>query len=299
MAHASSQTMERLLPAFVRTPVPVDAAAAAIERAVLGRKARTWAPRYVGAALAAARLDAAARRAARHALPPPPPSRSGRPGRKPARRTRRSASPAPARDARGVAAMSFAAAQPPAGDGAALADIALVGGIISAATVAVARGHRRLPPRRRAARAPARRRRARDVRQDPRLGGDPRPAGDRRRRARRSWARSGTSASTSTRAATTGRSGRPRTTRSWSASCGVYLLGVLAVGLAPTTARGRQPRVAPSVRGLGPRAGRRAADPGRRRLRDARLPARRPLAPHLRPGRDAVGADAHDVLRRR
>lgn len=53
MDRASSQTMERLLPAFVRTPVPVDAAAAAVERAVAGRRARTWAPRYVGAALAA------------------------------------------------------------------------------------------------------------------------------------------------------------------------------------------------------------------------------------------------------
>ncbi len=51
MAHQSSQTMERLLPAFVRKPVPVSAAADAIERAVLKRAARTWAPRYVGAAL--------------------------------------------------------------------------------------------------------------------------------------------------------------------------------------------------------------------------------------------------------
>ena len=52
MSHASSQTMERLIPAFVRKPVPVSAAADAIERAVLKRAARTWAPRYVGAALA-------------------------------------------------------------------------------------------------------------------------------------------------------------------------------------------------------------------------------------------------------
>ena len=52
LEHPSSQTMERLMPAFVRRPVPVSAAGAAIERGVLGRKARVWAPRYVGGALA-------------------------------------------------------------------------------------------------------------------------------------------------------------------------------------------------------------------------------------------------------
>lgn len=52
MDHPASQIMERMLPGFVRRPVPVSAAADAIERAVLGRKSRVWAPRYVGGALA-------------------------------------------------------------------------------------------------------------------------------------------------------------------------------------------------------------------------------------------------------
>jgi NAD(P)-dependent dehydrogenase (short-subunit alcohol dehydrogenase family) len=52
MDHPTSKTMEGLLPAFVRTPVPVDAAADAIVRGVEKRSARVWAPRYVGPALA-------------------------------------------------------------------------------------------------------------------------------------------------------------------------------------------------------------------------------------------------------
>jgi hypothetical protein len=40
------------MPSFVRKAVPVGAAAGAIERGVLGRRARVWAPRYVGGALA-------------------------------------------------------------------------------------------------------------------------------------------------------------------------------------------------------------------------------------------------------
>lgn len=52
MDHPSSQTMDRLLPAFIRKPVHVSAAVDAIEEGVLKRKARVWAPRYVGGALA-------------------------------------------------------------------------------------------------------------------------------------------------------------------------------------------------------------------------------------------------------
>jgi NAD(P)-dependent dehydrogenase (short-subunit alcohol dehydrogenase family) len=52
MDHPSSKAMEPLMPAFVRRTVSVDVAAAAIERAVAGRRARVWAPRYVGGALA-------------------------------------------------------------------------------------------------------------------------------------------------------------------------------------------------------------------------------------------------------
>lgn len=51
MHHESSQAMEKLMPFFVRRHVSVEVAADAIERAVLGRKAKTWAPRYVGGAL--------------------------------------------------------------------------------------------------------------------------------------------------------------------------------------------------------------------------------------------------------
>jgi NAD(P)-dependent dehydrogenase (short-subunit alcohol dehydrogenase family) len=52
MDHPSSRTMDRLLPAFVRKPVPVAVAVDAIEEGVLKRKSRVWAPRYVGGALA-------------------------------------------------------------------------------------------------------------------------------------------------------------------------------------------------------------------------------------------------------
>jgi len=50
-AHPSTEVMQPLMPAFVRKPVSVGKAVDAIERAVLGRKARVWAPRYVGSAL--------------------------------------------------------------------------------------------------------------------------------------------------------------------------------------------------------------------------------------------------------
>jgi NAD(P)-dependent dehydrogenase (short-subunit alcohol dehydrogenase family) len=53
LAHPSSRAVERLMPRFVRAPVPVHVAVDAIERAVEGRLARVWAPRYVGALLAA------------------------------------------------------------------------------------------------------------------------------------------------------------------------------------------------------------------------------------------------------
>ena len=46
-------------------------------------------------------------------------------------------------------------------------------------------------------------------------------------------------------------------------------------------------------------AGRRADDRRLRRLRADGLPSRRPLAPHLRPGRDALGPDPPDADRRR
>ena len=51
MRHASSRAVERLLPRFVRRPVPVSEAVDAIERGVLGRRARVSSPRYVGGAL--------------------------------------------------------------------------------------------------------------------------------------------------------------------------------------------------------------------------------------------------------
>lgn len=52
MAHPSTRALEGLVPAALRRPAPVGAAVNAIERAVTRRLARTWAPRYVGAALA-------------------------------------------------------------------------------------------------------------------------------------------------------------------------------------------------------------------------------------------------------
>jgi NAD(P)-dependent dehydrogenase (short-subunit alcohol dehydrogenase family) len=53
LSHPSSRAVERLMPRFVRAPVPVQVAVDAIERAVEGRRARVWAPRYIGALLAA------------------------------------------------------------------------------------------------------------------------------------------------------------------------------------------------------------------------------------------------------
>lgn len=52
MAHPSTRALEGLVPAVLRRPAPLRAALDAIERAVSRRAARTWAPRYVGAALA-------------------------------------------------------------------------------------------------------------------------------------------------------------------------------------------------------------------------------------------------------
>jgi NAD(P)-dependent dehydrogenase (short-subunit alcohol dehydrogenase family) len=51
-AHPSTTAMLPLLPKFVRRPVPVDRAVDAIERGIRDRRARVWAPRYVGLALA-------------------------------------------------------------------------------------------------------------------------------------------------------------------------------------------------------------------------------------------------------
>ena len=52
-AQSSTQVLQRQMPGFVRRPVPVDKAVDAIERAIDRRLARTWAPRFVGAFLAA------------------------------------------------------------------------------------------------------------------------------------------------------------------------------------------------------------------------------------------------------
>jgi NAD(P)-dependent dehydrogenase (short-subunit alcohol dehydrogenase family) len=51
-AQSSTQALQRQMPRFVRKPVPVGKAVDAIERAIDKRLARTWAPRYVGGALA-------------------------------------------------------------------------------------------------------------------------------------------------------------------------------------------------------------------------------------------------------
>lgn len=48
----SAETLKPLMPSFVRNTVSVDQAVDAVERGVLKRKSRTWAPRYVGAVLA-------------------------------------------------------------------------------------------------------------------------------------------------------------------------------------------------------------------------------------------------------
>jgi NAD(P)-dependent dehydrogenase (short-subunit alcohol dehydrogenase family) len=53
MAHPASRALERMVPEPLRRPVPVSAAAAAIERGVRCRASRVWAPRFVGAALLA------------------------------------------------------------------------------------------------------------------------------------------------------------------------------------------------------------------------------------------------------
>ena len=47
----SSQTLQPLMPGFIRKTVTVDHAVDALERAVLKRSHRTWAPRYVGGVL--------------------------------------------------------------------------------------------------------------------------------------------------------------------------------------------------------------------------------------------------------
>ena len=51
-AHPSTTQMLPLLPRFARRPVPVERAVDAIERGVRERRARVWAPGYVGLALA-------------------------------------------------------------------------------------------------------------------------------------------------------------------------------------------------------------------------------------------------------
>ncbi len=51
-AHASTTALVGLLPRFVRTPVSVEHAVRAIEGGIQRRRARVWAPRYVGLALA-------------------------------------------------------------------------------------------------------------------------------------------------------------------------------------------------------------------------------------------------------
>lgn len=50
--HPATQAIEAEMPGFIRRPVPVERAVAAIERAVLTRAPRVWAPRWVGALLA-------------------------------------------------------------------------------------------------------------------------------------------------------------------------------------------------------------------------------------------------------
>ena len=52
-AQPSTQILQKQMPGFLRKPVPVDKAVDAIERAIDKRLARTWAPRLVGAFLAA------------------------------------------------------------------------------------------------------------------------------------------------------------------------------------------------------------------------------------------------------
>ena len=52
VADPTIQSIQRMMPRFARRAAPVSAAVDAIEDAVAGRRARVWAPRYVGAALA-------------------------------------------------------------------------------------------------------------------------------------------------------------------------------------------------------------------------------------------------------
>jgi NAD(P)-dependent dehydrogenase (short-subunit alcohol dehydrogenase family) len=52
-AQSSTQALQKQMPRFVRKSVSVDKAVDAIERAIDKRLARTWAPRYVGAFIAA------------------------------------------------------------------------------------------------------------------------------------------------------------------------------------------------------------------------------------------------------
>ena len=49
--HPSTQAFERVMPAFLRRPAPLDRAVDALERAIERRARRIWTPRYVGAAL--------------------------------------------------------------------------------------------------------------------------------------------------------------------------------------------------------------------------------------------------------
>lgn len=49
--HPSTKQLDPLMPKFLRTAVPLKQAVDALERAVAGRKDRTWAPKYVGGAL--------------------------------------------------------------------------------------------------------------------------------------------------------------------------------------------------------------------------------------------------------
>ncbi len=49
--HASTKAMLGMLPGFIRRPVSVERAVDAIERGIRGRRARVWAPGYVGGAL--------------------------------------------------------------------------------------------------------------------------------------------------------------------------------------------------------------------------------------------------------
>jgi NAD(P)-dependent dehydrogenase (short-subunit alcohol dehydrogenase family) len=51
-AHPATQALTSVMPAFIARPAPLAQAVDAIERAVERRSARTWAPRYVGGALA-------------------------------------------------------------------------------------------------------------------------------------------------------------------------------------------------------------------------------------------------------